>query len=414
MRGGTSRSQVGRIRNEARFLPGSARRVILIAQSRNRPGGGAGRGVLVVGAGVSGLTTALCLRRRGFPVTVVADRFAPRVTSVVAGALWEWPPAVCGHHQDQFSLARSKAWCETSYAVFSDLAADRETGVFLRPATFYFRRPIEEDRLQATKMEELKGKVRGFQHDAGLIEANHINPALGLRDAYSYLAPMIDTDVYMTWLLGEVRRTGCRIVERRLTGPLREQAEALARQYDIDTIVNCSGLGAAELAQDAMYPLRGALVRIRNDGKRFPRITQAHCVSHDGSSPEPGFIFIVPRGDDLLVLGGLAEVDEWDLDIGLHNYEPIREMYRRCLEFLPLLEGAEIDAAEPVRAGLRPFRRQNVRLAQEADTRIIHNYGHGGSGVTFSWGCSLEIARRVEELGDGPVKAESTVSARME
>ncbi len=172
----------------------------------------------------------------------------------------------------------------------------------------------------------------------------------------------------------------------------------LASQYQVDAIVNCSGLGAAELAQDAMYPLRGALVRVRNDGKRFPRVTQAHCVSHDGSTEEPGFIFIVPRGDDLLVLGGLAEVDAWDLDIGLHNHELIREMYRRCLEFLPILERAEIDAVEPVRAGLRPCRRQNVRLEWEEGTRIIHNYGHGGSGVTFSWGCSLEVARRVEEL----------------
>ena len=94
----------------------------------------------------------------------------------------------------------------------------------------------------------------------------------------------------------------------------------------------------------------------------MPRVTQAHCISHDGADEERGFIFIVPRGDDLLVLGGLAEPDEWDLDIGLHNYEPIRAMYRRCLEFLPALADAEIDAAEPVRVGLRPFRRQNVRL----------------------------------------------------
>ncbi len=66
-----------------------------------RPGPG---GVLVIGAGVSGLTSALCLRRRGFEVTVIADRFAPQVTSVVAGALWEWPPAVCGHHHDEVAL----------------------------------------------------------------------------------------------------------------------------------------------------------------------------------------------------------------------------------------------------------------------------------------------------------------------
>ena len=100
----------------------------------------------------------------------------------------------------------------------------------------------------------------------------------------------------------------------------------------------------------------------------------------------------------MLVLGGLAEPDEWDLDIGLHNYEPIRAMYRRCVEFMPALADAEIDAAEPVRVGLRPFRRRNVRLESEAGTRIVHNYGHGGSGVTFSWGCALEVVDRVEDL----------------
>ena len=89
--------------------------------SRN-PSAGAGRGVLVIGAGVSGLTSALCLRRRGYGVTVVADRFAPRVTSVVAGALWEWPPAVCGHHRDLVSLRRSKVWCRTSFDIFGELA----------------------------------------------------------------------------------------------------------------------------------------------------------------------------------------------------------------------------------------------------------------------------------------------------
>jgi D-amino-acid oxidase len=86
------------------------------------------------------------------------------------------------------------------------------------------------------------------------------------------------------------------------------------------------------------------------------------------------------------------------LQIGLDNYEPIREMYRRCLEFLPILRNGELDAAEPVRVGLRPFRRQNVRLEAEPGTRIVHNYGHGGSGVTFSWGCALEVAERVQAL----------------
>ena len=229
--------------------------------------------MLVIGAGVIGLTTALCLRRSGFAVTVIADRFAPRVTSVVAGALWEWPPAVCGHHNDLVSLARSKAWCQTSYAIFAELAGDPATGVFLRPVTFYFKRPIEEDRREREKIVELADKVRQFKHDPALIRANGINPELGLRDAYTYLAPMIDTDVYMSWLLGEVHRAGCRIIEGKVVGPLREQAEALARAYGVEAIVNCAGLGARELAEEPVYPLRGALIRVRNDGRTMPRIT---------------------------------------------------------------------------------------------------------------------------------------------
>ena len=80
--------------------------------------------VLVVGAGVSGLTSALTLARSGVEVEIVAEKFQSDLVSVVAGALWEWPPAVCGYHRDQTSLARSKAWAAESYEIFSDLARD--------------------------------------------------------------------------------------------------------------------------------------------------------------------------------------------------------------------------------------------------------------------------------------------------
>ena len=352
--------------------------------------------MLVLGAGVSGLTSALGLRRRGFEVTVVAQAFAPRVTSVVAGALWEWPPAVCGHHRDPVSLERSKGWCAISYGIFTDCARDPATGVFLRPVTFYHRHPIRDDAALRTKVDELSVRVQRFRHDPALIGENGINPRLGYRDAYSYLAPMIDTDVYLHWLLGEVRGSGCRIAEGRVSGALRDQEAALARRYGVAAIVNCTGLGARELTGDEVAPLRGALIRVRNDGRDIPRIRQAHCVSQVGSGG--GFIFIVPRGEDMLVLGGLAEPNEWGLDIGLDNHEPVREMHRRCVEFLPVLKGARIDAAEPVRVGLRPSRRENVRLEWEPGTRIVHNYGHGGSGVTFSWGCAREVVQRVEAL----------------
>jgi D-amino-acid oxidase len=352
--------------------------------------------ILVIGAGVSGLTTALCLRQRGFEVTIVAERFAPQVTSVVAGALWEWPPAVCGYHNDQISLSRSKEWCLTSYRMFVELAKDPRTGAFFRPVVFYFKYPIKESPRDLHKMNELRHKVIGFSHDASLIAANGVNQATGVQDAYTHMAPMVDTDAYMGWLLCQVREVGCRVIQDRISGCLMDRERELLQQYHAEAIVNCTGLGAAELAAEPMYPLRGALVRVINDGVAMPRVETAHCVSHDETKNEQDIVFIVPRGNGMLVLGGLAEADEWSLDIGLHNYEPVREMYRRCVELLPALAHARIDPGEPVRAGLRPFRRQNVRLEHEPGTSILHNYGHGGAGVTFSWGCSLEVADRIE------------------
>jgi D-amino-acid oxidase len=91
----------------------------------------------------------------------------------------------------------------------------------------------------------------------------------------------------------------------------------------------------------------------------------------------------------------LTEEDRWSLDIGLHNYQPVRDMYRRCLEFMPMLEHAQLDPAEPVRVGLRPVGKGNVCLELEPGTRIVHNYGHGGSGFSFSWGCAHEVTNTV-------------------
>ncbi len=353
---------------------------------------------LVIGGGVSGLTTALLLRRSGFSVTIVAEKLAPDVTSVVAGALWEWPPAVCGSHQNALSLKRSKSWCAESYTIFSELAGDPATGVFMRLVNFYFKHPVELNPKEAQKMNELRGHVQEFRHDAALAQVNQINPKAGVQDAYQYLAPMVDTDTYMDWLLNQAKAAGCAIVRRKLNGALREQELTLTREFNADVIVNCAGLGARELANDQMWPLRGALVRLRNENGATPCISQAHCMSHDGISADPYFIFILPRGRNMLLVGGMAEPNEWNLDITLENYPPFRTMFDRCLEFLPALRKLPIDPDEPGRVGLRPVRKENMRLELEQGTRIIHNYGHGGSGVTFSWGCAREVAQIAESL----------------
>jgi D-amino-acid oxidase len=160
-----------------------------------------------------------------------------------------------------------------------------------------------------------------------------------------------------------------------------------------------------------MFPLRGALVRLVNDGKAFPKLTRSYCVSHDDVTGVDDIVFIVPRGEDRIILGALVEPDQWSTDINLDNYEPVRRIYERCVNFLPVLKQAKLDPVEPVRVGLRPFRRASVRVEHEPGTSIIHNYGHGGAGVTFSWGCAAEtaeLARRYFSQQDEVVGAGSS------
>ena len=50
-------------------------------------------------------------------------------------------------------------------------------------------------------------------------------------------------------------------------------------------------------------------------------------------------------------------------------------------------------------AGVRPYREGSYRLDAESvsDTFLVHNYGHGGAGITLSWGCADRVQGIVRE-----------------
>jgi D-amino-acid oxidase len=102
-----------------------------------------------------------------------------------------------------------------------------------------------------------------------------------------------------------------------------------------------------------------------------------------GEAPE--LTWFVPHGTERVVLGSTVESRPLD------EREVLRRIVARCAAVEPRLAGQEVLAW---RSGFRPVR-PSIRLEREGDW-LLHNYGHGGSGVTLSWACAREIAKLVD------------------
>ncbi|MFF8013502.1 FAD-dependent oxidoreductase [Streptomyces sp. NPDC007929] len=309
-------------------------------------------GAVVIGAGVSGLTTAVCLAEAGMEVRVDTDRPPGATTSAAAGAMWD-PYLV--EPRD-----RVERWSRETLPVLTELSGVAGTGVRLLDGTQESRVPCE------------------LPTWGPLVGARSCPPD-ELRDGFvagwHYRAPLVDMPRYLQYLVDRLTEAGGRIREHHY-----DSLDAALPEAPV--VVNCSGSGARSLAADAeVEAVRGQLVVVENPGVR-----RFFCDDTPGAVD---LTYIYPH-PDVVVLGGTSERGNWDLSPDRAEAEAI---VRRCATVEPSLAGARIVAH---RVGLRPAR-SSVRLAGErhADTLLMHNYGHGGAGLTLSWGCAREVAERV-------------------
>ena len=306
--------------------------------------------VVVVGAGIVGLTCAARLQEAGARVVVVTADEPAQTVSAIAAAVW-YPSHVV-------SDDRVLPWAPRTFDELAAQAARGVPGVVMRPTRMLIRAALP-------RRPWWSAAVRDFRTIEGTAP---------FVEEWQFTVPAVEMKVYLDWLAQRIVAAGGAWV-RRHVGRLDDVA-ALA-----PLVVNASGLGAAGLARDpAVHPARGQLVVVENPGW--------HTSVRDEDNPG-GMTYIHPRSRDI-VLGGTYDANESD-----RTPDPLvtRQILERCTELVPALRGAPV--LESL-VGLRPARHGGVRLESDpvglpGGVRLIHDYGHGGAGVTLGWGCADDV-----------------------
>lgn len=311
--------------------------------------------VLVVGAGLVGLTCGVRLAEDGYDVHVLARDLPLETTSAVAGALWL--PYRVGTSPE---VAR---WAARTREVLTCLAERPGAGVELRPGVLLER--------TAGPAPVWAAEVPG-QPGPPLVHAP--DPAPGYRHGWAATLPMVDPTRYLPALAGRLAAAG---------GTLTRMPLAALPQRGL--VVNATGVSARAMAgDDSVQPVRGQVVLLANPG-----LTRWLVDLHE----ENGLLRYVLPHTDTVVVGGTAQEGDW-------NPRPdpatARALVEAAIELVPALASAPVLGH---RVGLRPAR-PSVRLETEQrhDGAVVHCYGHGGSGLTLSWGCADDVLEQVRQL----------------
>ncbi|KAL1625609.1 hypothetical protein SLS56_007268 [Neofusicoccum ribis] len=368
-----------------------------------------GKHIVVIGAGVIGLQTAITLLEAGATVTIIAKHVpgdkAIGYTSpcIRAGAQWRTHATAEDKEIQQWDIESYNVWFDWVEKEKTQAAFATKSGleIYISPfghpypsssSSFFFFQPTAHSHPSLPRRTAPDAEIASGPRSAWwapyMRQFRELAPSAlpaGVHAGATYDAITIDTGVYLPFLLSRARALGATLVEAALptsgglAGALATATQLLPAYgvtAGVDAFVNASGIRARELVPDsAVHPVRGQTVLVRGT----PRALTT-CWRPDGLS------YVIPRAASATtVLGGTKEVDDWRVE---PDPRTTRDILERCKVLAPELldEKGEFDVLS-VNVGFRPGRTggprvevEEVRVGGGRSVPVCHEYGHAGAG----------------------------------
>lgn len=372
--------------------------------------------IIVIGGGVSGITAALTLQLLGYDTKIVTEKKPtdisdknahPQFASLYPSASII-PHSVYSNQLESIFKKSQEFFYELRKLAFPGLVMHKHFEIFEDDPVDL---PYRQWMLNLHSIEEL--------------EPESIPQRSNSPELYGWAFDCIFADwpLYFPALIQSYREHGGTVIQQKM-----QQSDL--KELSADIIINCSGMGSPELFEDPsenQLIMRGHLLHkvnapliTNNNGEVISYNYTPKADMYSDSIGNACDVYCYPRKDGWILggsrqVGSIEEDNKWQgleesSAYSINNIQFPRQIIDLNNEILHHSYNQSIGISDEITpfVGYRYIRnrKNGLRLQREefSGKTVYHNYGHGGAGVTLSWGCVFEITQQITGQDTDEVK----------